>query len=499
MIRGEVNVRQVLVIPALELSISRTISPTHPRQPWKFDAHSLDRNVWGEPSIANHFDTPWASRGDAEWHLTTDVPVMAHVTDDEAHDLIGGEVPRNVTLRYQRAIAAHNAVLVGAGARSLDDVRADFDRGVSDGTFTIAKAPSGSGSVEARVTAVLDRVAQAVRDDKTAMLDTYVPKVARAKGAGPHRRDADALPKRKSADDASAPEAPAFVAAAAPEGEALVKAGQVLVRPNGMEYHVRAMDDMDVKISDVAYYRQVHAAGIHTLLWGAPGTGKTAGFEVAFPGMILMLGTPEVEATDFYGTYVAVVDPDTGRESLVWEDGPLTRAAEAGKVLFIDEVGLIPSNQIAPLLGVMDGRREFTIPQNPARGTIKVAEGFGVVGAFNPSTARNMSEALLSRFGAKLEHTTDFAVARKMGVNSRLVDAAEHMEAQRASGELGASPQMRELLQFRQDETMLGTVYALRNMINNAPDMERDLWVTILREKFGDIPGAMRKIRGLAV
>ena len=165
----------------------------------------------------------------------------------------------------------------------------------------------------------------------------------------------------------------------------------------------------------------------------------------------------------------------------------------------MDEIGLVPSNQIAPLLGIMDGRTSFTIPQNPARGTIHVKDGFTVIGAFNPSTARNMSEALLSRFGMKMEHSTDWDAARTMGCNTRLVDAAEHMDKQMQNGELGAAPQMRELLQAKKDEELLGLVFALRNLLNNAPDMERDLWTSHLKERFGDIPGAARKIKALAV
>jgi len=494
--------RQVIVVPAINLSIARTISPAHPRQTWKVIPYSLDTDVWGRPGVSKALTSQWADQHDQRWTIASgDVPVLFHVTDDEAHDLLDGEIPRNVTLRYQRAIAAHNATLVGAGARSLDDVRADFQRGISDGVLTIAKAPAGDGTTNARLVETLSRVNTAIENDKHEMLSAYVPDAARAKGAGPHRPHG-ALPERSGggafAAEPDAAPAPAFVAAPAGAGDE-VKAGAALTRPNGMTYYARPIPDLDVKVSDVEYFRKMHAAGVHTLLWGPPGTGKTASLEVAHEGMVTMIGTPETEAQDFLGTYVAVVDPESGRESLRWEDGPLVLAMERGKVLFVDEIGLIPSNQIAPLLAIMDGRETLTIPTNPARGTIRVHEGFGVVGAFNPSTARNMSEALLSRFGAKIAHTTDFTVARKMGVNSRLVDAAEHMWRNVESGELGASPQMRELLQFAKDETLLGTVYALRNLLNNAPEMERDVWTTILREKFGDIPGANKKIRGLSL
>ncbi len=65
----------------------------------------------------------------------------------------------------------------------------------------------------------------------------------------------------------------------------------------------------------------------------------------------------------------------------------------------------------------MDGRKSITIPMNPDRGTIKVHENFYVVSATNPNAPGvRLSEAMLSRFQLQVELTTDYALAKKLGV-----------------------------------------------------------------------------------
>ena len=52
--------------------------------------------------------------------------------------------------------------------------------------------------------------------------------------------------------------------------------------------------------------------------------------------------------------------------------------------------------------------------------------------------------------------TTDYAVARDLGCNERLVQAAEHMAKQREDGEIGWAPEMRNLLDAKAIEEKFG-------------------------------------------
>lgn len=497
---GGVKVHQVIVVPAGEVAYARTISPVNPRRQWRQAEFSLDEHVWAYPSIRSVLaDTRWESlfANDERWSITTDSPVLFEITDAEYVEMKRGEMPRNVALRYQRAIDTKKATLVGAHARDLFEVRSDLANAIAKGDTTLGKAPAGDGTVQARLTNVLTHLDDAIRKDKSAMLSQYVPSEARAKGAGEHRNHGN-LPTVTDAP-AAAPVAggPVVVVAEPVALGEKVKPGTVLVRPNGKPHVARAVDT-DVKdMSDVDLLRTIHAAGDSAMLYGPPGTGKTAVLEVSHPGLRTMVLHPEFEATDLMGQWIPVVNEE-GREELVWTDSEFVKAMEEGTVVLLDEIGLAPANQLAPLFSVLDGRRELHITANPARGTVTAREGFGVVAAFNPDTSRNISEALISRM-VMIEYTSDYDVVRGMGVSPRMVDAAEHMDKQRENGEMSWSPQTRELLRFHADEAMIGTLFALRSLIGQAPETERDLVESHLRERFGDMPGAARKIRRMRV
>ena len=91
-------------------------------------------------------------------------------------------------------------------------------------------------------------------------------------------------------------------------------------RPNGEDYYTRKWGDHD----DVMVLREARTSKLHTMLYGAPGCGKTALLEAAFseePGGIeTVLGTGDTELSDFIGGYVQ------DKYSFRWVDGPLVGA-----------------------------------------------------------------------------------------------------------------------------------------------------------------------------
>lgn len=252
-------------------------------------------------------------------------------------------------------------------------------------------------------------------------------------------------------------------------------------RPNGELYYSRNWGTSEN--TDVEVVRKLREASQYVLFYGAPGCGKTALVEASFPDELeTILGSGDTEVADLVGGYVQT--PSGGFE---WVDGALTRCAEQGKVLLIDEVGLIDPKVLSVVYGLIDGRRELTITQNPERGTIKAKDGFFVIGATNPNAVGvRLSEALLSRFTVQIEMTTDWGLAKKLGVPAPAVTVAQNLAKKQLSGETSWSPQFRELLAFRNLANLFGTKFAIENIIASSPENDRPVVVEVFTRVFGE-------------
>lgn len=276
---------------------------------------------------------------------------------------------------------------------------------------------------------------------------------------------------------------------AAAEADSLSVSESVVLRPNGQEYHVRKFGVHD----DIAALRSARASGLPIMAYGPPGTGKTALIEAAFceggKSVYTVQGTGDTETGDFIGGYTQL--PGGLFE---WTDGPMLKAMEEGSVLYVDEIALIDPKVMAVVYGVMDGRGEYQVTQNPERGTVVAEDGFYVASACNPNApGARLSEAILSRFVLQFEVQTDYALAKALGCPAKMVQTAQNLMRKYESGEVGWAPQLRECLAFRDIMAVLGEDVALRNVIASAPDIDRPTVQDVLQRNYG------KKIEALAI
>jgi len=282
---------------------------------------------------------------------------------------------------------------------------------------------------------------------------------------------------------------------AGPVPTPVVAAGpETILRPNGSIYHTRKLIG---DLLDVDVLRRCRDENLSVLLYGPPGTGKTALIEAAYSAqdefgawspVYVVQGSGDTEFADFIGSYVQL----PGGE-FEWVDGPLIRAMEEGRPLYVDEIALIDPKALAGLYGTMDGRGEIRITANPERGVVKAKKGFYVVGACNPhAPGARMSEALVSRFVTQFEVTTDFGLARKLGVSSKVVTAAQNLDKKMTSGEVSWAPQLRELLAFKDNEKVFGTKFALNNLVAVSPEMDRPVVADVLTRAYGEAVSALK-------
>jgi nitric oxide reductase NorQ protein len=258
-------------------------------------------------------------------------------------------------------------------------------------------------------------------------------------------------------------------------------------RPNGQLYIPREMTINGQRVQDVTFIKLAHAQHMPVLLYGDPGTGKTALIEAALPDLVTLQGTIETEVADFVGSWTQQTDG-----TYKWVDGPLPIAMENGLPFLIDEVALIDPRVMAVVYGVMDGRDELVVTANPERGTVKVNEGFMVYGSCNPDVpGAVMSDALLSRFQFHIEVTTDWSLTKKLGIDSRIVQVARNLNLKKNDHTVTSAPQLRELLTFKEVNDAFGLDLALRNFISQTRSEDRTIVLEVVESVFGTKPNAL--------
>ncbi len=253
-----------------------------------------------------------------------------------------------------------------------------------------------------------------------------------------------------------------------------------IMRACGVEYFPRKLGTLGR--SDVESIRLIHDRGGAVMLHGAPGTGKTAALEAAFPDHEYLAGSSDTEVGDLIGGYAP---PSAPGEPFVWNHGPMIRAMLRGVAFIIDEVALIDPRVLSFAYAAMDGRRQAYVTANPTIGVVDAVPGFGIHSACNPEApGANMSEALVSRHIVQIEYPSDFDLCERF-CDPKIVNLARNLDARRAAGEITWSPQTRELIGYGNVAKLLGADVANSNLLGCAPPMDHPVIEDALSKVIG--------------
>lgn len=263
-------------------------------------------------------------------------------------------------------------------------------------------------------------------------------------------------------------------------------------RPSGENYRPRKMESAGR--TDLELLVACRSDELPVLLSGYPGCGKTAMIEAAFQeDMLTVEGHGEMEVSDLMGSWQPNPDPDN---PYVWKDGPLVKAMREGKVLFVDDITLIPAQVLARLYPAMDGRKVVRLNEHEGE-SVQVEPGFFVVGAHNPGApGAILSEPLASRFLVQFEVESDLSLALEMGVSRTVIRAARNMRKRRREGSVNWAPEMRELLAYQKVCGTLGKQAAAENLVAIAPPEAQEALIEALGNAFPGVE-ALRLSEGL--
>lgn len=135
-------------------------------------------------------------------------------------------------------------------------------------------------------------------------------------------------------------------------------------------------------------FRHAWAARLSLMVKGPTGSGKTRFIQYMAEQLGLNLVTvscnEDTSATDLLGRHLLV-----GGETR-WVDGPVTRAARSGSLLYLDEIAEARADALVVIHSLTDHRRELYLDRTGE--TIHPPGSFMLIVSYNPGYQRSLRE-----------------------------------------------------------------------------------------------------------
>jgi nitric oxide reductase NorQ protein len=238
-------------------------------------------------------------------------------------------------------------------------------------------------------------------------------------------------------------------------------------------------------------FAQAFVNRLPLMLKGPTGCGKTRFVEA----MAARLKRPliqvschdETSAADLLGRYL-IQGGDT-----VWQDGPVTRAARTGAILYLDEIAEAREDVVVVLHPLTDHRRELYLDRRNE--TIVAPKEFMLVVSFNPGYQKGLKEMKPSTRQRFLSLQFDYPGRE---IESEIVQSEARIDAKMAQKLVSIAGKIRNLHELGLAETVstrliIDAAILIRSGVN--PRVACDVAIT---QPLTDDPEIVATLRDLA-
>ena len=227
-------------------------------------------------------------------------------------------------------------------------------------------------------------------------------------------------------------------------------------------------------VKDTELLKYAKASKSNVLVFGPTGPGKTSwilayGAKSKSP-VVTVQCNGAVDPNSFWG---GIAFDESGNIT-GWQNSEITEVILNGGILYMDEVNFLAPKISAVFHGLLDKRRQITIPELGNR-VIKAHSDLQVIASYNPDYegTKPLNAAFKNRFKIKVKFDYDEAVEKELLCLPVMQDIARKLRTAHTAGDLETPISTNMLIEFEELAIDLGYDFAVSNFLNAFAEEER--------------------------